>query len=449
MILKDSPRGTELTTEDIQKILDERVSGRLVVGLAVGVITPNETQQYFAGTKRVGRDMPIDENTIFEIGSITKVFTTLLLALMDEEGLLKLSEPAKYLLPKGRTMPKRGGDSITLEHLATHTSGLPRLPSNMSPKDPENPYADYTLEQLYDFLAHHKLAWGKPGGRAEYSNLGMGLLGQLLSNRAQGQSYDALVTSRITKKLNMTSTSCYPNQTHQVARGHQNGHQVPAWEIPTLAGAGNLKSSLRDLMAFCAVNLGLQKSSLFNTLQRCHQERVDSANDPKELKVGLGWHIWKKYGTDIVWHNGGTGGFSTFLGFRKDIQKGVVVLSNSASPGTPDEIGLHLLNHLYPLPHFPTEIDIDPKILPDYVGTYCFWFWRKFTIKIEDDRLQVQLSGQDFYPVFPEAQDKFFYRVVEASITFERNDKGKVNRLILHQGGQDLSAKKRGYWSWC
>ena len=225
----------------------------------------------------------------------------------------------------------------------------------------------------------------------------------------------------------------------RVATGHRGRTPVSAWDIPTLAGAGDINSPASDMLTFTAANLGLFETPLTSTMRRCHQARVDSANP--QLKIGLGWHIWKKHGSDITWHNGGTGGFATFMGFRTDTNEGVVVLSNSAYRGV-DQIGLHLLNHKYELASIPVEVAIDAAKLQDYAGTYTLPKGQVFTVKVENDRLRVELSGQEFHPVFPEANDKFFYRVVEAKLSFMRDDQGKVDRLTLHQGGIDQVATR-------
>ena len=142
---------------DVQKIIDQRVQSGMATGLVVGIVRDGARQFYTAGTLRAGGTEKVDENTIFEIGSISKVFTTLLLTQMEEQGKLKLSDPAQKLLPTAVAMPSKNGTQITLEHLATHTSGLPRMPSNFDPEDPRNPYADYTFQQMYDFLTSFTL----------------------------------------------------------------------------------------------------------------------------------------------------------------------------------------------------------------------------------------------------------------------------------------------------
>ncbi len=424
---------------DVQKIIDRRVQSGMANGIVVGLVRDGGRQFYSAGTLRADGTEKVNENTIFEIGSISKVFTTLLLAQMEEKGEVTLSDAAQKFLPTAVKMPSKNGTQITLEHLATHTSGLPRMPSNFTPADPTNPYADYTVQQMYEFLTNYSLV-GEIGGQGNYSNLGMGFLGHLLALRS-GKSYEELMITRICKPLGMDSTNTKPRakDAGRVATGHQGRVPVSAWDIPTLAGAGDINSTAGDMLIFIAANLGLRETPLTSTMRRCHPARVDSA-DP-QLKIGLGWHIWKKHGSDITWHNGGTGGFAGFVGFRTDIKRGVVVLSNSAYRGV-DQIGLHLLNNKYELTDIPDEVAVDETKLQDYTGTYTLPMGQILSVKVENVRLMVKLSGQDFYPVFPESNDKFFYKIVEAKLSFKRDDQGKVNRVILHQGGRDQSAEK-------
>ena len=186
---------------DVQKIIDQRVRSGLATGLVVGIVRDGTRQFYSAGTLRAGGTKKVDENTIFEIGSISKVFTTLLLAQMEEKRQVKLSDPAQKYLPPAVKMPSKNGTQITLEHLATHTSGLPRMPSIFDPADPQNPYADFTVQQMYDSLTGYTLV-REIGGQATYSNLGMGFLGHLLELRS-GKSYEELIITRICKPLGM------------------------------------------------------------------------------------------------------------------------------------------------------------------------------------------------------------------------------------------------------
>jgi D-alanyl-D-alanine-carboxypeptidase/D-alanyl-D-alanine-endopeptidase len=205
----------------------------------------------------------LDGDTVFEIGSVTKVFTSLLLADMVQRGEVALTDPVAKYLPPGIKMPERGGRQITLQDLATHTSGLPRLPPNLAPKDPANPYADYSVEQLYQFLSSYQLT-RDIGSQYEYSNLGGGLLGHALARRA-GMDYGALVRSRICEPLEMKSTgiTLSAGMKARMAVGHDRSlDAVENWDLPALAGAGGLRSTANDLLTFLAANLGYTKSVL-------------------------------------------------------------------------------------------------------------------------------------------------------------------------------------------
>ena len=198
--------GANAEPPDIQTILDERVEAGLTPGIVVGVLHDDGSTEFIsAGTLQAGGTTMVDEHTIFEIGSITKVFTALIAARMEEHELLSLDDPVQQHLPAQIKVPTKDGQTITLRHLATHTSGLPRMPDNFHPADPTNPYADYTPEHMYAFLGDHDLA-DPPGTGPAYSNLGMGLLGHVLELRAD-KAYEDLVQTEVCGPLNMTSTS--------------------------------------------------------------------------------------------------------------------------------------------------------------------------------------------------------------------------------------------------
>ena len=249
---------------EIRKILAERIDTfHQGVGIVVGVIEPQGRRIVAYGSLNQGDPRPLNGDTIFEIGSVTKVFTSLVLSDMVQRGEVALADPVAKYLPADVKVPERGGRVITLVDLSTHTSGLPRLPSNLQPKDPANPYADYSVEQLYQFLSSYQLT-RDIGSQFEYSNLGGGLLGHVLGRRA-GMDYEALVRSRITVPLGMSSTgiTLSPDMKARLATGHNDKLvAVPNWDLPALAGAGALRSSANDMLTFLAANLGYVKSPL-------------------------------------------------------------------------------------------------------------------------------------------------------------------------------------------
>ncbi len=439
------PPQSDRSDAAVQTILQRRIDQeKQSVGIIVGLITPQGRKIISHGRMAQSNPRKPDENTVFEIGSISKVFTALLLADLVERGELKLNDPISKFLPKSVKVPSRNGKEITLIDLATHTSGLPRLPDNLKPQDIENPYADYTVEQLYDFLSRYRLT-RDIGTEYEYSNLGAGLLGHILSLKS-GMDYETLVTTRIAQPLQMNSTKIQlsAEMKSRFARGHNEiGQPVKNWDLPTLAGAGGLRSTTHDLLNFLAANLGLTKSNLSSTMQRT--QTVQRQTGTPDLEIGLGWHILKKCGTEIIWHNGGTGGYHSFMGFDKKKQLGVVVLSNSSN--SIDDIGLHLLEKQFPLTkHEPSKkrkaIALNPKLYDAYVGRYELSPTFILRITKEGKRLYVQATGQPKAELFPEAETDFFIKEVDAQITFVKDEQGQVNQLILHQSGQTLSAKR-------
>ena len=161
------------------------------------------------------------------------------------------------------------------------------------------------------------------------------------------------------------------------------------------------------------------------------------------MRIGLGWITRGGHGRELQWHNGGTGGYRSFLGFDLESQTGVVVLSNSGN--SVDDLGFHLLDSRFRLvvpPAQRTEVEVDPAIYDDYAGRYRLAENVIFTVTREEDRLFVQLTGQPRFEVFPESETSFFLRVVDAQITFGRSDDGSVDHLVLHQNGVDQRAAR-------
>lgn len=328
---------TDLPPKVVESIT-ARVENGSNTSIIVGIVDENGSRSYsFGRTSLTG--VPVDEHTVYEIGSISKVFTAILLAHQAETGRVDINDAAQKYLPSGVLMPKRGDKEITLANLSDHTSGLPRMPSNFSPKDYSNPYADYTVEQLYDFISGYKLP-RDVGAEYEYSNLAQGLLGHILA-LSSDTSYEGLMISTIAQPLGMTETKVILNDEMKknMATGYSEGEEVPNWDIPTLAGAGGIRSSVHDMLKFLAANIGLIPTSLKSAMDQTHQVRHFKGGN---ARVGLGWHIIKGKNGDIVCHSGGTGGYRTFAGFVKEIRKGVVVFTNSTA--SVDDIGYRLLN---------------------------------------------------------------------------------------------------------
>jgi CubicO group peptidase (beta-lactamase class C family) len=427
----------------IRAILEQRIAAEKAMGIVVGVLDERGTTVVGAGRRSKDDGRAPDGDTVFEIGSITKVFTTTLLADMVERGEVSLDDRIAELLPESVRPPANGGEQITLLHLATQTSGLPRLPANLAPADPTNPYADYGVDALHAFLSSYTLPRA-PGALAEYSNVGMGLLGHLLARKA-GKSYEALVRERIAEPLGMKSTAVTltPELRERLAPGHDLALEATSsWDLPTLAGAGALRSTVNDMLAFARANLHATDSTLSKAMQNAQRPRRDFGRPG--LEIGMGWIVDRSGDSEIVWHNGGTGGYHSFLGLDEKGDRAVVVLSNSAHDI--DDIGMHLLDPKRPLAEIAPArrvVAVDPSIYDEYVGDYVLVPTFVMAVTREGDRIFVQATGQPKIEIFPESATKFFAKVVDAQISFVKDETGGVDHLILHQGGRDQKATKR------
>jgi CubicO group peptidase (beta-lactamase class C family) len=345
-------------------------------------------------------------------------------------------------------MPSRNGKEIALIDLATHYSGLPRLPANMGREDRANPYADYTVDQMYQFLSGYTLP-RDIGAQFEYSNYGVGLLGNALTRRA-GMDYEALVRSRIADPLGMTSTrvALTPEMKARFATGYNAEMKAtPYWDLPTFAGAGALRSTANDLMNFLAANIGLTKSPLAPAMATMLATKRPAG--APGLTIGLGWMVATPPAPmhQVVWHNGGTGGFRSFIGFDRERRIGVVVLSNAGTAAGVDDIGGHLFNQQAPLVKPPEkkehrEIAIDQKLLDGYVGKYEFAPGFVITVARVGNHLSAQATNQGAFEIFPEGDRAFFAKVTDIQIAFETDAQGKATAMLLTQMGATQRAKR-------
>ncbi len=558
-------------TDAVKESIHQRVDRGRNVGIVIGVVGPDVVEYYGYGTTSVDRDQVPDEHSVFEIGSISKVFTTIMLADMVVKGEVQLDDPVQKYLPDSVRMPTRDGKKITLKHLATHMSGLPRLPDNMAPADVANPYADYSVEQLYAFLSEHELR-RDIGSKYEYSNLAVGLLGHALALR-DGTDYEGLLRSRILDVLGMhdTGITLSPAMQTRLVIGYDQGGKVENWDIPTLAGAGAIRSTARDMLRFLAANMGLENAPadllvkdnpLIEAMQLSHQLVVDRGAN--EMSVALGWHVRRSGEKESIWHNGGTGGYRSFVGFNRGGNYGVVVLTNSTAGA--DDIGFHLLDSSYALinvlysaaavlrstidehgvdaaaPKYAEmkeagaleydlsappilnlgnlyaeqgnlaaatavfeilaeahpdqaagherlaeiyselgqtsdaiaayrkalklnpgnenikqklkelgvdestldmEVVVDLEVLQSYVGEYNLTPEFVVTISLDGTQLQAQATGQPQFPIFPSSENRFYWKIVDAQVTFNRDESGEVGSLTLHQAGQNVPGIRR------
>jgi D-alanyl-D-alanine-carboxypeptidase/D-alanyl-D-alanine-endopeptidase len=320
--------------------------------IVVGIITPNGTQVFGYGNISKPNSTKVNGDTIFDIASITKTFTTTILAGMIKQGLVNLDDPIERYLPATVNVPTYNGHKITLESLATHTSGLPDFPAGWIRNH------TYTTQQVYNFLSNTPLQ-NEPGTKANYSDFGVGILGHILSIRA-GVPYTQLVKDRILSVLDMDSTGIAMNSTaitlsnalkSRLAKGHIGGKEVNLEFVPeAIQGAGAMHSTANDLLKYLAANIGLIHTSINDIIQETHLIRheypeapslhFDSKNN-KSLSasyVGLGWFIDTNLRTEVIQHSGGIDGYSSFIGFNPTKQEGVVMLCSCETKDMPSPV---------------------------------------------------------------------------------------------------------------
>jgi len=325
-----------------------------------------------------------------------------------------------------------------------HFSGLPRMPTNMAPKNLRNIYADYTPQNLTEFFSDYLLD-RNPGGRFEYSNLGMGLLGYALAKKS-GLTYEQLLHKRILDPLGMSDTgiTLTPEQKKRMATGYNPALEpTENWDFDALAGCGALRSTANDMLKFLAANLELTDTPLKAAMSRMRSVRRDTGTE--NLSILLGWQSYKKYDTDIAWHNGSTGGFWSFLGFDPAKKIGVVILCNTYL--NIDDLGLHSIESQWPVksldpPKQITEMKVDPKILGRYVGEYRFDPTVSLKVTLEDGHLYGEPGTQPRFEMIAERETEFFVKVLDTQITFVKDPKGKVTGLVLKRNGKSIRAEK-------
>jgi serine-type D-Ala-D-Ala carboxypeptidase/endopeptidase len=324
------------TDEYITALLEEVVPEGHPGGILVGIVDPDGTHRVI-GYGRSGLDGSALDTSMFEIGSITKVFTGVLLADMARRGEVNLQEPLGNLLQPRISIRSATGTEITLLDVATHTSGLPVMPHNFPEGDPVRAYADYTVEQLRDFLSNHEVP-REPGEIYEYSNL-LSTLGHALAGRA-AMPYEVLLRQRVLDPLEMRHTAVTPSPEMELrlSRGHtRRGDLAPYFVAPVFDPSGGLKSTIDDMLRFASANLADADTPVHGAL---HDARIPRRPVDGEY-VGLAWGVNQK-GT-MVGHSGGTFGFSSFINIDTEKRRAIVVLANFAGRDA-NLVGVHLLD---------------------------------------------------------------------------------------------------------
>ena len=337
----------------VKSFIFDQIVNKSNAAIVIGFVDPDGTKIFSFGNMSTAHNIPVNQNTFFNIGSITKTFTTLLLADMVKQGIVNLNDPVEKFLPPSVKVPQFNGKKITLEDLADHTSGLPEWPSNVwlnNTVGDINP--NYNVTQLYQALSDTKLT-REPGAQVQYSSFGIGLLGHILSLESDGISYEELVKDRILDVLGMNDTKIALSQNETNNRfsvGHLGGKEIITPRIPTiLADSGAFRSPAPDMLKYVSANLGLIHTKLDDAMQLGHLIRHTSiiANPMNYSEYrGLGWRVLTNFGTETITHTGAINGWNAFAGFIPTKQVGVIAMcscdSTDADMGSFGFVLLHL-----------------------------------------------------------------------------------------------------------
>ena len=448
----------------VKDILAQRIDvDQQSVGLAAVIVNGDQVRIVTHGFQALDKSNPITADTLFEIGSITKTFTALLLADMVVKGELKLDDPVEKWLPQGISVGLNGlklrdhtGAPIRLVDLATHRSGLARLPDNMPNGTRADPYVDYREQQLLAYLKSREALVETDAGKTTkkrdevyaYSNLGFGLLGYVLA-RAANMPYDELLQKRVLTPLGLTSTylDTPRGEFARFSDGHylENGttlKQAEHWRFDVIAPAGALRMSARDMGRYAQAACGAIDTPLkaaFTLAQKRYGDGMGPINPQ-----GLAWVLASINDRAIVTHDGGTGGFSSTLWIEPTRKSALAVLSNAARPVT--DIGLHLLEPSIPLANLAqmraNAIAVDAKSLEQFVGTYALSPTFNVTVRTRDGKLFAQATGQGEFELFAKSATVFFARITPLEVAFEEIKDGKAQRFQLTQGGSTRPAQR-------
>jgi D-alanyl-D-alanine-carboxypeptidase/D-alanyl-D-alanine-endopeptidase len=437
-----------LTDEWVEKAAAPLVENRIVDGLSIGYI---EGEHY--GIVHLGSANQANEKannlTVYELGSISKLFTSLLLADEAVRGEINLYAAADVANPAGIRLPSRDGRSIKWIDLSTHRTGLPRLASNMPLTDLANPYRDYDAKKAAEFLNQYTLP-RKPGESQEYSNFAVSVLGYLLAEKA-GKPYQELLRERIAEPLEMTdcTVSLSDDQTKRFATPHDKfGSVASPWTCADLPGAGGVHATMRDMMRFAKAQLNPPSGTLGEAIELAWKQHTEA--DASGSAMGLGWMIAGD--GQSRWHNGGTGGFSTYMVINRKLKCAVIVLCNTAVSHEVDQLGTQLLMKAAGQEVKPESKDTsdqesdklanDAKLRSRLVGRYQLAPDFIFDVSDRDGHLMVGITNQPTQEVYPDSPTRWSYHGVDATLEFKLQKTGFANSLVLHQNGADQTARR-------
>ncbi len=402
-------------------------------------------QEFVAGYGQLSEDNSKKPNgdTLYQIGSITKVFTGILLADAVVKKEVRLDQPAGDLLPDGIGMPKHADEQILLRDLSTHVSVLPRLPTNLITKNRLDPYKHYSQEMLFDFLNSHELRH-PPRTQWEYSNLGAGLLAELLAIKNK-TDFSSLLNNSISEPLGLSDTIVQLNEEQEgrLAPPHRSDLEPSiCWQFPVFAGAGAAFSSVNDLLRFGRAVLDPPQGSIgkaINLAWEVHQQSLEG----EQHTMCLGWQLSSDKTTR--YHSGRVAGYRASLFVSRKHNLVVVVLSNAKKGGSP-ELATKLFRAAIGIDEKPDKIDrpatVPRAVMDRYVGRYKTPKGGIYTVERKGEKLMVRFNEQASYRVFSTSKTEWSYRNYETVLKFDPAPSGPCPSVEIETTSKTFSAER-------
>lgn len=425
----------------IAELVQPLIDSGAMQGVSIGVVDQEHRWIGNFGVLAKDRQSPPTDDTIYEIGSISKVFTGILLADAVVSGDVTLETTVGDVLPEVAKSNAEVAPAIQLRHLSTHSSGLPRMPTNISPADPLDPFADYDRRLMIDFMKTVELD-SKPGEPSGYSNFGVGLLGELLAIKAD-KSYADLLSSKLTEPLGMkdTSTEVTGDARPRLAPPHlADGEPGHEWHFDAMAGAGAIRSTPNDMLRFIDAHLKPPAGQLGEAIELAWKQQTEAKGDA--FAMGLGWHIARDGSTR--WHNGQTDGYHCMLLISRPLRAGVVVLCNSPAMEV-DAVGetiIRLIAGIEAPPIAMAGAAVDESVVKRLVGRYQLVPGFILNVTANGKRLFLQATGQQQLTLVAQSETKWSVFGVEAVLEFELPDEGNAPVVTLHQNGASPKATR-------
>lgn len=426
-----------MSDDALADLVSQRLQGdRTGACMAVAVIEGGSVARTFqcADGRNIAR---IGADTAFEIGSVSKTMTAALLADLILQGKGSLDDPLSEWLPAGTRLPDYQGKPILIRHVVTHSSGLPALPSRMAAPNVDDPYARLDEAALLASLGDVTLTIA-PGTTFEYSNFASMVLSYAVARRA-GTDMETLLKQRLFAPLGMQHAYIdHAPPGVRAAVGHTpNARPASAWHFhANLAGVGGVRATLEDMVRYVQGQLGGEATSVSPALALSQQKLSDAP------PMAMNWMLMPVGERIVHVHEGGTGGFSSFVSFDKDGQRGVVILSDTTwnSIGSLGSLGLHLVDARFPLGSPRRDSKPDAALLDALAGEYQLAGGMKMTVRRKGDALEIQPAGQGAYAMGYDSAGDFYPREFDAVLRPQRTAEGQS--FTWMQMGAALPARR-------